>query len=337
MKKTHDYDWDLFIVGAGAAGISASRAAKQLGLKTAIANYVKPTIQSTNWGFGGRCINTGSCSKKMMDYAAHLKRIQQDQKLTGWTVPANREINWSKMIDSIQDMSKEKSWSLKHELVISKIKAFKHLITKIEGHTLYGTDSKNQQVKTTAKYILIAIGTRSVYQDWPGARDCCLTPEDFFWRRTAPGKTLIIGKGMECLEYAGLISGLGFDTTVLTNRPSFYEQIDPKFGKKIQENVRDMSGVKIITVANPLTFSKEPRKGIKVRYMLENGKKVEESFSTVLLCSDRQADLVSLDLSKTGVKTHNGKILADEKFRTDCPWISASGSCIFHKKKNKSY
>ena len=57
-----DYDYDLFVIGAGSGGVRASRMAAATGAKVAVAEARH---------LGGTCVNVGCVPKKLMSYAAH--------------------------------------------------------------------------------------------------------------------------------------------------------------------------------------------------------------------------------------------------------------------------
>lgn len=49
--------------------------------------------------------------------------------------------------------------------------------------------------RITAKDILIAVGGRPRYPDFPGCKEHCITSDDIFSLSTPPGNTLVIGAG----------------------------------------------------------------------------------------------------------------------------------------------
>lgn len=49
--------------------------------------------------------------------------------------------------------------------------------------------------RITAKDILIAVGGRPRYPDFPGCKEYCITSDDIFSLPTPPGNTLVIGAG----------------------------------------------------------------------------------------------------------------------------------------------
>ena len=58
-----NYDYDLFVIGAGSGGVRASRMAAANGKKVAVAEQQY---------LGGTCVNVGCVPKKLMVYASHF-------------------------------------------------------------------------------------------------------------------------------------------------------------------------------------------------------------------------------------------------------------------------
>jgi glutathione reductase (NADPH) len=56
------YDYDLFVIGAGSGGVRASRMAAAQGARVAVA-------ESTY--LGGTCVNVGCVPKKLFVYGSH--------------------------------------------------------------------------------------------------------------------------------------------------------------------------------------------------------------------------------------------------------------------------
>ena len=82
-EKTHPYDFDLFVIGGGSGGISAARWGTELGMKVALADFVKPSPAGSTWGLGGTCVNVGCIPKTLMHYAGILAEARTDQELAG--------------------------------------------------------------------------------------------------------------------------------------------------------------------------------------------------------------------------------------------------------------
>lgn len=58
--------------------MSAARTAGSYGIKTALADFVKPSPYGSKWGIGGTCVNVGCIPKKLMHYAATLGEAKKE-------------------------------------------------------------------------------------------------------------------------------------------------------------------------------------------------------------------------------------------------------------------
>ena len=76
-----NYDYDLFVIGAGSGGVRAARIAAGHGAKVAIAEEYR---------FGGTCVIRGCVPKKLLVYASRFSDEFQDAPGFGWTVGAPR-------------------------------------------------------------------------------------------------------------------------------------------------------------------------------------------------------------------------------------------------------
>ena len=61
----HEFDYDLFTIGAGSGGVRASRLSAMMGKKVAVAEEYRP---------GGTCVIRGCVPKKYMVYASGFSK-----------------------------------------------------------------------------------------------------------------------------------------------------------------------------------------------------------------------------------------------------------------------
>ncbi|MFN2258168.1 MAG: FAD-dependent oxidoreductase, partial [Desulfuromonadaceae bacterium] len=61
MNENHQYQYDLFVIGAGSGGVRAARMAAALGVRVAVAEQDRT---------GGTCVNLGCVPKKLYVHAA---------------------------------------------------------------------------------------------------------------------------------------------------------------------------------------------------------------------------------------------------------------------------
>jgi len=72
-----DYDYDLFVIGAGSGGVRSGRMAAQLGKKVAVAEESLP---------GGTCVVRGCVPKKFLVYGADFGGAIKDAQRYGWNM-----------------------------------------------------------------------------------------------------------------------------------------------------------------------------------------------------------------------------------------------------------
>ncbi|MCG7860346.1 FAD-dependent oxidoreductase, partial [Flavihumibacter sediminis] len=82
------FDFDLFVIGAGSGGVRAARMAATLGKRVAIAE---------DRYLGGTCVNVGCVPKKLFVYGAHFGEDFHDAQAYGWQLPGKPSFNWEKL------------------------------------------------------------------------------------------------------------------------------------------------------------------------------------------------------------------------------------------------
>src|SRR3712207_8969437 len=85
------YDYDLFVIGAGSGGVRAARVSSAHGARVAIAEEFR---------VGGTCVIRGCVPKKLLVYGAHFAEDLQDARRFGWDVP-KCEFNWTALRDNV--------------------------------------------------------------------------------------------------------------------------------------------------------------------------------------------------------------------------------------------
>jgi glutathione reductase (NADPH) len=86
-----DYDYDLFVIGAGSGGVRASRIAAGHGARVAVAEEFR---------IGGTCVIRGCVPKKLLVYASHFAHELHDAPQYGWTI-AGASFDWGHLRDFV--------------------------------------------------------------------------------------------------------------------------------------------------------------------------------------------------------------------------------------------
>lgn len=87
-----EFDFDLFVIGAGSGGVRAARVAAQHGARVAVAEEYR---------VGGTCVIRGCVPKKMLVYASHFAEDLHRAERFGWDISGAR-LDWPRLRDIVQ-------------------------------------------------------------------------------------------------------------------------------------------------------------------------------------------------------------------------------------------
>lgn len=299
--------YDLIVIGAGSGGVRAARMAAQAGKRVAIIEYQ---------ALGGTCVNVGCVPKKLFVYAAHFSEMFHDAKGYGWQITAEPSFSW-------QTLLANKNAEISHLNTI-----YGNLLEKA-GITLLRGQAKLESPHTVrvnaelleAERILIATGSQSFVPDFPG-NDLVSTSNDMFFLENLPQKILIVGGGFIAVEFAGIFSGLGVDTTLVYRGELFLRGFDKEASAFLHQEMLK-KGVKIQFKQNVSTVTKQ---GDDLLVQFDRGD--AERFDKVLYATGRVPNTDGLGLEKLGVALDNGAIKVNEQFQSSVPSIYALGDVI---------
>ena len=165
-----EFDYDLFVLGAGSGGVRACRIAASLGAKVGVAEERY---------FGGTCVNVGCVPKKLFSYAAHFRDDFEDSKGFGWSY-SDIGFDWSTLKTNKDKEISRLNPIYKSILDGNKVDVFEARAT-IEGPHEIRVKGK----LVTAKFILIAVGGWPWTPEFPGS-DVAVSSNELFKLKKLP-------------------------------------------------------------------------------------------------------------------------------------------------------
>jgi glutathione reductase (NADPH) len=302
-----NFDYDLFVIGAGSGGVRAARMAAGFGARVAVAE---------DRYMGGTCVNVGCVPKKLYVYASEFGKGFKDARNFGWdsTVPG---FDWATLRDN-------------KKTEISRLNAiYDNLLAGVEADVINGrgrivdahTVVVNERRYSAAK-ILIATGGWPHIPDFPGS-EYAISSNEVFDLEHFPRRLAIVGGGYIAVEFAGIFNGLGSQVTQLYRGPLFLRGFDADIrAHAAQEIIK--TGVDLRLEVNVQSIT--PAAG-GLQIELTDGSSVE--VDAVLYATGRKANLQGLGLENVEVKLSDaGTIEVDDRFRTCEPSIFALGDVI---------
>ena len=301
MKK---YDYDLFVIGAGSGGVRAARIASGFGARVAIVE---------DRYLGGTCVNVGCVPKKLLFYASHFSEDFKNAKGFGWTVDSPRFYwqslikNKNKEIGRLNDVYRKLLDNAGVELINGRGML-------VDANTVV-VNSKHY----SAERILIATGGWPSIPDIPG-KEHVISSNEVFFLETLPEKIIIVGGGYIAVEFAGILNGLGVDTTLLYRGPLFLRGFDQDVREFMAEEMRK-KGIQLkfeINIDCIEKIDKQLRATLTDKSTLLAGQ--------IMYATGRKPNTEELGIESLGITLDkNAAIVVNHQYQTNIPSIYALG------------
>jgi len=302
-----EFDFDLFVIGAGSGGVRAARKAAAEGVKVGIAEEK---------ALGGTCVNVGCVPKKLMVYAASYPQQVKNAQGYGWDANVG-EFNWPAFIE-------------KKNQEITRLNGIYGNLLGNSGVTLFEARAKIVKPNTvqvgnqtiTAERILIAVGGKPFVPEFKG-NDLCITSDDVFYLPKQPKNVLIVGGGYIAVEFAGIFNGMGSSVDVLVRKKRVLNGFDGSTVDFLMEQMHEQN-------INLLTEN-------GIQEILKNGDQKEvhyndgqiKIYDEVLLATGRTTAVDNLGLKELGIALNKtNAIMVDENYQTNIKDIYAIGDVI---------
>ena len=306
-----DYDFDLFVIGAGSGGIATARRAAQYGAKVGITEFDR---------LGGTCVNRGCVPKKLMVYASHFPEYFHAASGYGWTVGESK-FDWKTMITAVNNEVDRLNGIYQRMLDNSGVKLYREHGKLIDSHTI-----EVGEEKVTADKILIAVGGKPVKPDDISGIEHAITSREIFHVQKRPKRIVIIGGGYIGVEFACILNGLGTEVTQVIRGDKILKGFDDDLRMEIQEQMQG-NGVRLLTNKPNLAIEKTDT-GLRVKISGEDEpEEVIVADAVSLAATGREPRLENLGLENTGVEVVRGAVAVDEYNQTAEANIYAVGDC----------
>jgi glutathione reductase (NADPH) len=309
---TAQYDFDLFVIGAGSGGVRAARMSASKGKKVAIAEerYL-----------GGTCVNVGCVPKKLFVYASQFPELFNTSAGFGWNLPESPTLNWATLRDN-KTAEIERLNALYNSLIANSGAYLFDARATITGPHQVSVDNK----KYSAQTILVATGGWPYIPEFPGS-EYVLSSNEMFYLDELPKTAVVVGGGYIAVEFAGILNGLGVETHLAYRGPKLLKTFDREMSDKVVQGMGDRGvNIHFNTEVNEITKTDQ-----QLSVSLSNGSDNHSKLSAglVLYATGRRANTTGLGLENTQVVVRdNGSIEVDKYFATAEPSVYALGDVI---------
>ncbi|MFA6149407.1 MAG: FAD-dependent oxidoreductase [bacterium] len=308
------YEYDLGILGGGAAGLTAAAGSAQFGAKTVLIEKAKK--------LGGDCLHFGCVPSKTLIRTAGVWSLARRAKEFGLPEIALPPISLAavmarvrSVVDTIQEHdSPERFRRLGAEVRFGEPRF-------VDDHTVsVGGD------RLTARAWIIATGSGPALPPVEGIDAVPYwTNETVFSQEELPERMLVLGGGAVGVEMAQAFQRLGSKVTVIEYADQLLGLEDPDIASIVRtrleaEGVRILTGTKALkaaTAGSSVLLRVAPTAGEGAPWTIEG--------DVLLVAAGRKPNVEGLDLSAAGVAYSSRGVPADRRMRTNVPHIYSCG------------
>ena len=301
-----DYDFDLFVIGAGSGGVRASRVAAAHGAKVAVAEEFR---------VGGTCVIRGCVPKKLLIYGAHFAEDLKDARRFGWNVP-DCGFEWATLRDNVLADVDRLEGLYTNTLNSHKVELIAERVTVTGPHSVKLASGR----EVTAKVILVATGAWPLIPEVEGAEHG-IASNEVFHLDECPKRIVIVGGGYIANEFAGIFHQFGSHVTMVNRGGTLLRGYDEQIRDRLLQ-ISTMKGINFRFNAQMEKIEKKEDGTLCVHF--KNGDPVAADI--VLFATGRRPHTDGLGLENAGVEIDDkGAIKVDEYSRTSCESIYAVG------------
>ncbi|NIJ65924.1 glutathione reductase (NADPH) [Sphingomonas leidyi] len=295
-----EYDYDLFVIGAGSGGVRASRVSAAHGARVAVAEEYR---------IGGTCVIRGCVPKKLLVYGAHFAEDLKDARRFGWNVP-ECDFDWAVLRDNVLADVDRLNGLYTQTLHNNQVETFLERATVTGPHEVTLASGR----KITAKHILIATGAHPHVPDFPGS-DLGITSNEVFHLDKLPKRVLIAGGGYIANEFAGIFNEFGSHVTLVNRTDVILRGYDHSMRDRLLQ-ISLMKGIDFRFHAEFKSIEKLESGAFKVTLTRHEPIEVD----CVLFATGRVPNTEGLGLAEIGVELDDKgavKVDADNKSSVD--------------------
>ena len=323
FSKPKVYDYNLVVIGAGAAGLVASYIAAAVKAKVALIEEHK---------MGGDCLNTGCVPSKALIASAKLLSYTKRAKEFGFD-RVSIDFNFVTIMERIQSIIKKVA---PHD--------------SIERYTALGVDCIKGRAKIvspfqvkvndkilTTKNIIVATGAKPMVPDLPGLDQINYLTSDNIWDiRTLPKNLLVLGAGPIGCELAQGFSRLGSKVTLVQRGLMIMKKEDPDAAQIVLDRFRaegievllnhSAKAIEVFKDEKPDEKPDEKQGDQKQLVCDHEGKQIRITFDEILIALGRTPNVKGFGLEELDIELTKSKHIETNEFlQTNFPNIYCSG------------
>jgi pyruvate/2-oxoglutarate dehydrogenase complex dihydrolipoamide dehydrogenase (E3) component len=306
------YDYDLGVIGAGAAGLTLAAGAAQMGART--------LLVEKRGKLGGDCLHFGCVPSKTLIASARVYRQMQQGPRFGLPDVAPPPVDFARVAERIRRVieaiqphdSVERFCKLGVQVEFGQAQFVDEHAVRIGGETV------------SADKWAVATGARPGTPPIPGLDQVdSLTNETLFSMSELPSEMIVLGGGAVAVEMAQALNRLGCKVTMVQRSRRILSGEDPDMADMVQAALEE-EGVRVLTGTTTEELRQEH--GIKTVLVRDrDGGRATLAAPALLVALGRRPNVDGLGLDQAGVEHSARGVAVDSRMRTSQGHIYAIG------------
>jgi len=327
MPSTSNYD--LVILGGGAAAFAAITEASRRDLSTAMVNTGLP--------IGGTCVNVGCVPSKHLLAVAESGAAATENPFDAVRYPEEPTVDWADALDGTDELVE----GFRQENYVDVAEHFETDIYEgygqlVDDTTIEVVDGADEGARITGEKVLVATGSSPWTPPIDGIQEVdYYTSETILEERDLPESILMLGGGYIALEWGQILHRVGVDVTVLQRSERVLSGMEGQLGREMQRAFEE-EGIDIIT-GNDFQHVRTPaadgggeaiQSGVAVETAVDGTERTVTA-EALFVATGVQPNSEGIGLEPVGVETNDdGTIHVDEYLQTTNPDVYAAGDVI---------
>jgi pyruvate/2-oxoglutarate dehydrogenase complex dihydrolipoamide dehydrogenase (E3) component len=297
------YDYDIGILGAGAAGLTVASGAARLGAKTLLVEKEK--------NLGGDCLHYGCVPSKTLIQTAHVYQLMKEADRFGLPAISPGPVDFRAIAARIRSVI---ATIQKHD----SEERFCSLGAKVEfGEPAFADEHavRLNGRRVSAKNWLIATGSSAAVPPVPGLKGApFLTNRDLYSFEKLPESMIILGAGPIAAEMAQAFCRLGTRVSVVQRGGQILSNEDKDMADRVMEALAREGVAFYLNTAIRAVRNAGGRAEAEVKR--DDGRVLTLRAEALLVALGREANLQGLNLEGIGVPFTAQGLNLDPRLRT---------------------
>ena len=307
-KRPSNYERNVVVIGAGAAGLVTSYIAAAVRAKVTLIEKHK---------MGGDCLNTGCVPSKALIRSAKLLSHVKRSKEFGIR-SAHAEFEFAEVMDRVQQVVKD----IEPHDSVARYSGLGVECIQGDAKIISPWEVKVGDKTYTTKNIVIAAGARPFIPPIPGLAEANPLTSDNVWNlRSLPKRLVVLGGGPIGSELTQCFARFGSQVTQVEMLPRILIREDPEVSALVTKRF-EAEGISVLTSHKAKEVVIES--GEKFLVVEGNGVEKRIAFDEILCAVGRVANLKGYGLEELGIPAQR-VVEVNEYLETIYPNIFACG------------